>query len=73
MDAFDDVADDGALDVSGGFEQLVRERRQRAVSRGRRGMGFLDGRAGLVFCQRHFAHDSHIVAKMAERKLGLSR
>ena len=30
--------------------------------------GFLDGRAGLIFCMLRFAHDIHIVAKLAERR-----
>ncbi|MEM8973293.1 MAG: glycosyltransferase family 2 protein [Pseudomonadota bacterium] len=29
--------------------------------------GFLDGYAGFVFCSLRFAHDIHIVAKLAER------
>ena len=31
-------------------------------------LGFLDGRAGFVFCQLRFAHDCHILAKIAERQ-----
>lgn len=30
--------------------------------------GFLDGRQGLIFCLLRFAHDIHIVAKLAERR-----
>ena len=31
-------------------------------------LGFLDGRAGLVFCLLRFAHEIHIMAKLAETR-----